>query len=151
MDQDGRIALVAVGISAHADAILQALTRDNLACEVVLTRDGVETLDYLFRRGAYTGRKTHVMPCVVLLDLSLPRLAGLDVLRQLRADERTKLLPVVAFSSSDERQGADIVNTVYASGANSYIGEPPGSESLVESLRHVAHYWLVLNEPPPTP
>jgi len=146
-DQDKRVALVVEGIPALADMLLDILTREALACEVVLTHDGEEALDYLWARGSYSGRDTHVMPCVTLLDLSLPRLDGLEVLREMRAHEWTKLLPVVAFSSSHEAQEANII---YISGANSYIGITPGYEAFVEAVRGVAHYWCVLNEPPPT-
>jgi two-component system response regulator len=87
------------------------------------------------------------MPCVTLLDLSLPRLDGLGLLREMRAHEQTRLLPVVAFSSAGEPEEADVV---YGSGANSYIGTRPGFGAFEEVLEQVAHYWCVLNEPPPT-
>jgi two-component system, response regulator len=87
------------------------------------------------------------MPCVTLLDLSLPRLDGLGLLREMRAHEQTRLIPVVAFSSADERQEAGVV---YSSGANSYIGTRPGFGPFEEELQEVARYWCVLNEPPPT-
>jgi two-component system, response regulator len=136
------------GISELARLILDALTKHNLACKVVLTNDGLEALDYLLGRGAYQGRDLHVMPCVTLVDLSLPRLEdGLGLLREMRAHEQTRLIPVVAFSSADERQEAGVV---YGSGANSYIGTRPGFGPFEETLQQVARYWCVLNEPPPT-
>lgn len=147
-NQGERVALLVEGNPAYADVIFDALTKDNLAREVVVTRYEAEALDYLFGRGAFMGRDTYVMPCVVLLDLSLPHLNGLEVLRRIRADERTRLVPVVTFSSSEEHQDLDMV---YTSGANSYIGDMLESESFVESLESVARYWFVLNEPPPTP
>ena len=104
-----RVALLVEGISELARLILDALQRDAIACRVVLTNDGLEALDYLLGRGAYAGRDLHVMPCVALLDLSLPRLDGLGLLREMRAHEQTRLLPVVAFSSADERQESDVV------------------------------------------
>ena len=87
------------------------------------------------------------MPCVTLLDLSLPRLDGLGLLREMRAHEQTRLLPVVAFSSAGEQQETDVV---YGSGANSYIGTRLGFGAFEETIQQVAHYWCVLNEPPPT-
>jgi CheY-like chemotaxis protein len=142
-----RVALVVEGISGLARIIVGVLTRNNIACRVMLTNDGVEALDYLLGRGAYAGRDLHVMPSVTLLDLSLPRLDGLGLIREMRLHEQTRRLPVVAFSSADERQEA---NAVYASGANSYIGIRPGFGPFEETLARVAHYWCALNEPPPT-
>ena len=142
-----RVALVVEGIGELARLILDTLSKHNLACRVVLKNDGLEALDYLLGRGAYKGRDLHVMPCVTLLDLSLPRLDGLGLLREIRAHEQTRLLPVVAFSSADQRQGTD---AVYGSGANSYIGTRPRFGPFEEVLERVAHYWCVLNEPPPT-
>jgi two-component system, response regulator len=127
---------------------LDALTKDDFACKVMLTHDGEEALDYLFSKGEYAGRDAYTMPCVTLLDLSLPGLDGLSVLREMRSHERTKLLPVVAFSSADEYQ--EEAGIVYSYGANSYIRKAPGFESFVGALREIAHYWCVLNEPPPT-
>ena len=141
-----RVALVVEGISELARLILDALTQHNVACRVVLKNEGLEALDYLLGRGAYKGRDLNVMPCVTLLDLSLPHLDGLGLLREMRAHEQTRLLPVVAFSSADERQEADVV---YGSGANSYISTRPGFGAFEEELQEVAHYWCVLNEPPP--
>ena len=146
-DQTKRVAQVVEGIGELARLILDALQRKDIACRVVLTHDGEEALDYLLGRSAYKGRDIHVMPCVTLLDLSLPRLDGLGLLREIRAHERTKLLPVVAFSSADERRVNDVV---YSAGANSYIGTRPGFGPFEETIQQVAHYWCVLNEPPPT-
>src|SRR5215216_2593694 len=142
-----RVALVVEDIGELARLILDTLTKNNLACRVVLKNDGLEALDYLLGKGAYKGRDLNVMPCVTFLDLSLPRLDGLGLLREMRAHEQTRLLPVVAFSSAGERQENDVV---YGSGANSYIGPRPGFGSFEEVLEQVAHYWCVLNEPPPT-
>ena len=141
-----RVALVVEGISELARLILDALQRDAIACRVVLKNNGLKALDYLLGRGAYKGRDLHVMPCVTLLDLSLPHLDGLGLLREMRAHEQTRLLPVVAFSSADERQENDVV---YGSGANSYIDTRPGFGAFEEVLEQVARYWCVLNEPPP--
>ena len=142
-----RVALVVEGISELARLILDALMQHNVACRVVLKNEGLEALDYLLGRGAYKGRDLNVMPCVTLLDLSLPRLDGLGLLREMRDHEQTRLIPVVAFSSADEWQESDVV---YGSGANSYIRTKPGFGAFEEVLEQVAHYWCVLNEPPPT-
>ena len=104
-----RVALVVEGIGELARLILDALTQHNVACRVVLKNEGLEALDYLLGRGAYKGRDLNVMPCVTLLDLSLPHLDGLGLLREMRAHEQTRLIPVVAFSSADERQENDVV------------------------------------------
>jgi CheY-like chemotaxis protein len=145
-DGSKRVALIVESISDLAWILLDALTKHDIACRVVLTHDGEEALDYLLGRGAYKGRDLNVMPCVTLLDLSLPRLDGLGLLREMRAHEQTRLLPVVAFSSADEWRENDVV---YGSGANSYIGPRPGFGPFEEVLQQVAHYWCVLNEPPP--
>jgi len=125
---------------------LRAFKKCNIANEVVVARDGVEALDYLFGTGAYAGRDLSVMPAVVLLDLKLPRIDGLEVLRRLRADERTRCLPVVVLTSSNEDQ--DVVNS-YQLGANSYIRKPVDFIQFIEAARQLGIYWLLLNEAPP--
>jgi two-component system response regulator len=125
---------------------LRALKKNNIGNEVIVARDGVEALDYLFRTGPYEGKHLSEMPQVVLLDLKLPKLDGLEVLRRLRADERTKLLPVVILTSSNEEQ--DRI-TGYALGANSYVRKPVDFKQFMEAARQLGLYWLVLNEPPP--
>jgi two-component system, response regulator len=142
-----RVALVVEGVRDLTRIILGALTKDDVACRVVLTNDGVEALDYLLGRGDYALRDLHVMPCVVLVDLSLPRSDGLGLIREIRSHERTRRLPVVAFSSAADQQ--EEANVVYAAGANSFIGIRPGFGPFEEALGEVAHYWCVLNEPPP--
>ncbi len=125
---------------------LRAMKKNNIGNEVIVARDGVEALDYLFRTGPYEGKILSEMPQVVLLDLKLPKLDGLEVLRRLRADERTKLLPVVILTSSNEEQ--DRI-TGYALGANSYVRKPVDFKQFMEAARQLGLYWLVLNEPPP--
>src|SRR5580704_17569608 len=125
---------------------VRALKKSNIVNEVVVTRDGVEALDYLFGEGAYAGRDTTEMPQVVLLDLKLPRLDGLGLLRRLRADARTKLLPVVILTSSNEEQ--DRISS-YDLGANSYVRKPVDFKQFSEAARQLGLYWLVLNESPP--
>jgi two-component system, response regulator len=126
---------------------LRALKKNNIQNEVVVARDGVEALDYLFGTGAYAGRDTSNVPSVTLLDLKLPKVDGLEVLKRLRADERTKFLPVVILTSSKEEQ--DLLNG-YKFGANSYIRKPVDFAQFMEAVRNLGLYWLLLNESPPT-
>ena len=123
----------------------RALKKNNIGNEVVVAHDGVEALDYLFGTGAHEGRDLSVMPQVILLDLKLPKIDGLEVLRRLRGDKRTSLLPVVILTSSKEQQ--DLVDG-YGYGANSYIRKPVDFAQFVEAVRQLGLYWLVLNETP---
>lgn len=125
---------------------LRALKKSNILNPVVVARDGAEALDYLFSRGAHQGRKPAGSPELVLLDLKLPKVDGLEVLRQLRADERTKLLPVVVLTSSVEEQ--DVMRG-YALGANSYVRKPVDFDQFVDAVKQLGLYWLVLNQRPP--
>jgi len=126
---------------------LRALKKNNITNKIVVARDGVEALDYLFRTGMYAGRDTSVEPELILLDLKLPKIDGFEVLKKLRADERTKLLPVVILTSSKEQQ--DVVNG-YGLGANSYVRKPVDFQDFVDAVGQLGLYWLVLNERPPT-
>lgn len=126
---------------------LRALKKSNISNKVVVTRDGAAALDYLFARGASAGRDAKNMPQVVLLDLNLPKMGGLDVLRAIRADERTKLLPVVILTSSKEEK--DLAGG-YELGANSYIVKPVDFTQFAEAIRQLGLYWLVLNQTPPS-
>ena len=134
------------GANGHAHTILDALGRGDPACEVIRKDDGLDALDYLLCRGAYATRDGAVMPCVTLVDLVQPPSAGLGLLREMRAHEQTRLLPLVVFSSGEEHPRVD---EIYASGANSYISLRPGGEPFEESIREVALYWCVVNNPPP--
>jgi len=124
---------------------LRALKKNNILNEVVVAHDGVEALDYLFGTRVYADRDTPVMPQVVLLDLKLPRIDGLEVLRRLRAHERTRLLPVVILTSSDEEQ--DVIDS-YDLGANSYVRRPVDFAQFSEAVRQLGLYWLLLNRAP---
>ncbi len=124
----------------------RAFAKSNIANELVVVEDGQEALDYLFGDGQYTGRDVNELPALVLLDLKLPRVAGLEVLRQIRADERTSRLPVVILTTSKEEQD---IGQGYDLRANSYIRKPVDFTKFVEAIQHMGLYWLVMNEPPP--
>jgi two-component system response regulator len=126
---------------------LLAFEKSRIANEVVVARDGVEALDYLFGTGPHVGRDVTVLPQLVLLDLKLPKIDGREVLRRVRADPRTKRLPVVVLTSSREEQ--DLIES-YDVGANSYVRKPVDSVQFTEAIRQLQLYWLVLNEAPPT-
>ncbi len=126
---------------------LRAFEKSNIGNRIVVVRDGAEALDWLFKRGTYQDRR-EPDPQIILLDLKLPKVDGLEVLRQLREDQRTKLLPVVILTSSKEE--SDLLRG-YELRANSYIRKPVDFPHFVESVREIGMYWLVLNEPPPAP
>ena len=124
---------------------LRALKKANIQNDIVVAHDGIEALDYLFATGAHAGRDPSLMPEVVLLDIKLPKMDGLEVMRRIRADERTKLLPVVILTSSNEE--TDLVRG-YTLGCNSYIRKPVDFGAFAEAVRQLGLYWLVLNETP---
>ena len=126
---------------------LRALQKNNIRNRVVIRQDGAEALDYLFCQGADAGRDPRDAPQVILLDLKLPKIDGLEVLRRIRADERTRLLPVVILTSSKEEQ--DMIKG-YGYGANSYVRKPIDFNQFVEAVNQLGLYWLVLNEAPPS-
>lgn len=126
----------------------RALHKNRIANEVILLNDGAEALEYIFGTGAHEGRDVCETPCLVLLDLKLPKVDGLEVLQRIRADERTKLIPVVVLTSSSEQ--ADLVES-YGLGANSYIRKPVDFNQFVAAVQQLGMYWLVLNESPPPP
>lgn len=125
---------------------LRALTKNNIKNNVVVAHDGVEALDYLLGTGSHAGRDLTVMPQVILLDLKLPKVDGLEVLRRVRAHERTRLLPIVILTSSNEER--DRING-YGLGANSYVRKPVDFAQFIEAVRQLGLYWLILNEPAP--
>lgn len=126
---------------------MRALKRANIANEIVVVRDGVEALDYLFCTGAHANRDPEKAPAVILLDLKLPKVGGLEVLERVRTDQHTRMLPVVILTSSKEEQ--DIAQG-YNLGANSYIRKPVDFNQFADAVRQLGVYWLLLNEPPPT-
>lgn len=125
---------------------IRAFNKSNVANEIVVVRDGEEALDYLFGTGRYDGREVSDLPAVVLLDLKLPRIDGLEVLRRVRADERTKLVPVIILTSSKEDEDR---TRGYSLGANAYVRKPVAFSEFTEAIRTLGLFWLVLNQPPP--
>ncbi len=126
---------------------MRALQKSNIVNDVIVVRDGVEALDYFFGTGIYEDRDLSVMPQLVLLDLKLPKVDGLEVLRRIRADDRTRQLPVVVFTSSSEEE--DVISS-YSLGANSYVRKPVAFDEFLEATKQLGLYWLVLNEVAPT-
>lgn len=126
---------------------LRAFKKNNILNEVVVARDGVEAIEYLFAEGAHAGRDVTVQPQIILLDLKLPRIDGLGVLKRIREDSRTHLLPVVILTTSNEER--DVIES-YELGANSYIQKPVDFNQFIEAVGQLGLYWLVLNQPPPS-
>jgi two-component system response regulator len=126
---------------------LRALRKENIANNFVVVRDGQEALDFLFGTGDYTGRDTSVLPQVLLLDLKLPKVSGLEVLERVRSDDRTRALPVVILTSS--AMDRDIVEG-YRLGANSYVQKPVGAEEFKEAVQRLGLFWLLVNKVSPT-
>jgi len=130
--------------ASDAELTLRALKKAHVANDVHVVGDGAEALEFLFGKGAHVGRAGSALPRVVLLDLKLPKVDGLEVLRRVKADERTKMIPVVVLTSS--REESDLVAS-YHLGANSYIVKPVDSDKFFEAVHQVGLYWLLLNEP----
>lgn len=137
--------LLAEDNERDVELTLAALDEHNLANEVVVARDGAEALDYLYARGKFTGH-TNGLPVVVLLDLKMPKIDGLEVLRQMRSDPSTKHIPVVMLTSSREEK--DLVHS-YELGVNGYVVKPVDFQKFVESVKEVGMFWAIINEPPP--
>ncbi len=129
-----------------AELTRRALKSNNISNQVVVARDGVEALDYVFGTGKHVGRDPLETPAITLLDLKLPKLDGLEVLRRIRADERTKFMPIVILTSSKEDQ--DLING-YRLGCNSYVRKPVDFDEFLVAAKQLGLYWLLLNEPPP--
>jgi CheY-like chemotaxis protein len=125
---------------------LRALKHNHIMNKVIVVHDGGEALEYLFATGKFAGRDASQQPQVVLLDLKLPKVSGLEVLERVRADERTKLIPIVILTSSSEDE--DIING-YKLGANSYVRKPVDFKGFTEAVRQLSLYWMLINEPPP--
>lgn len=126
---------------------IRALKKNNILNEIIVARDGKQALDYLFAEGEHEGRDLEINPEVILLDLKLPKIDGLQVLKRIKSDKRTKLLPVVVLTTSNEDQ--DLLSS-YELGANSYIRKPVDFDQFIKAIGQLGLYWLVLNEPPPS-
>jgi two-component system response regulator len=143
---DEKIILLVEDNPDDVELTLRALKKNNILNKVIVAKDGVDALDYLFGTGMYAGRDMKELPVVILLDLKLPKIDGLELLKMIRQDGRTKLIPVVILTSSAEQQ--DVING-YSLGANSYIRKPVEFNQFVEAMRFLGLYWLLWNEPPP--
>jgi two-component system, response regulator len=141
-----RIILLVEDDPNDVELTLHAFEKSNVISEIVVARDGEQALHYLFTTGPHADRDPSRMPEVVLLDMKLPKIDGLGVLRRMRADQRTKRLPVVMLTSSKEE--IDVV-TSYDLGANSFVRKPVDFGQFLDSVRHLGIYWLIMNEPPP--
>jgi CheY-like chemotaxis protein len=130
-----------------ADLTILSLKETGLLNEIVVTEDGVEALDYLFATGRYASRDPQIIPALILLDLKMPRMDGIEFLNRLRADERTKLLPVVMLTTSKE--DVDLLRA-YESGANAYVRKPVSLAEFGQAVQKLGMFWLLLNEPPPS-
>jgi two-component system response regulator len=146
MDQMNKTILLVEDNPDDEKLTLRAFKRNNILNSVAVTRDGVEALDYLFARGAYAERAGRPLPAIILLDLKLPKLDGMGVLKAIRGDERTRLIPVVVLTSSKEDQ--DLVQS-YSLGANSYVRKPVDFGEFLEAVRVLGIFWLMMNQPPP--
>jgi CheY-like chemotaxis protein len=124
---------------------LRALKKRNLANHIQVAKDGAEALDFLFATGSYAQRDTHLAPKVILLDLKLPKISGLEVLKRIKVDDRTKMIPVVVLTSSQEEQ--DMIES-YRLGVNSYIVKPVDFDNFSEAIGELGFYWLLVNKPP---
>lgn len=144
MIRDSTYILLVEDNQDDVDLTIRALKKNGLINEVAVARDGAEALDLLFGRGDYAGSST-VLPQLILLDIRLPKLSGLEVLKELRRDERTRFLPVVMLTSSKEEQ--DLIDS-YGHGANSYVQKPVSFDEFNEAVRQLGVYWLVLNKAP---
>ena len=140
-----RIILLIEDNPDDVELTLRAFKKNHILNEVVIARDGIEALDYLLGAGSYAGRDPKTLPAVILLDLKLPKMDGLDVLRRIRADERTWLLPVVILTSSKEDEDR---MKAYANGASSFVRKPVDFAQFTEAVQRLGVYWLLLNEPP---
>jgi len=145
-EKDEKIILLVTDNSNDERLVLGAFQKNNLVAKVVVARDGIEALDYLFGTGIYGGREPMKMPHIILLDLNLQKLDGLEVLKRLRNNERTELLPVIAFTSSEDDRD---LRDCYSLGINSFIRKPSESSQFSEIIGHMGRYWLGLNESPP--
>ncbi|MEI7638970.1 MAG: response regulator [Syntrophus sp. (in: bacteria)] len=141
-----KIILLVEDNTDDVELTLRAFKKNNILNRVIIAKDGAEALDFLFGTGTYAGREWKDLPVVILLDLKLPKIDGLEVLKRIRQDNRTKLIPVVILTSSTEPK--DVVNG-YSMGANGYVRKPVEFSQFLEAMRNLGLFWLLWNEPPP--
>ncbi len=147
-DSESKSILLVEDNPDDVELTLRALNKHNITNGIVVVNDGAEALEYIFGTGEYAGRDISIMPVVIILDLKLPKVDGLEVLRRLRSDDRTKFVPVVILTTSNEEK--DLAQS-YTNGANSYIRKPVDFEQFSEAVRQLKMYWVLLNEPPRIP
>jgi two-component system response regulator len=145
MREKGETILLVEDNPDDVELLMRALKKNNIANDITVTRDGAEALDYLFGGGQYSDRDTSVTPRIILLDLKMPKINGLQVLEKIRSDKRTALTPVIILTSSKEEQ--DLISG-YRSGANSYVRKPVDFNEFVDAVRQIGLYWLLINESP---
>ena len=145
MPNENKVILLVEDNRDDEELTLRAIKKNNIGNEIVVARDGAEALDYLLGTGAHAGRDTSVLPSVVLLDLHLPKVNGLEVLQRLRANEATRFLPVVILTSSKEER--DLIDG-YRFGCNSYVRKPIDFSEFAEAIRRLGLFWVILNETP---
>jgi DNA-binding response OmpR family regulator len=143
---DFKIILLVEDNPDDEELTIRTLKKNNIMNDVVVAHDGKEALDYLFGTDKYVDRDTSIMPVIIMLDIKLPKIGGLEVLRRIRADKRTELLPVVILTSSDEER--DLIES-YKLGANSYVKKPVHFAEFQKAIKQLALYWLLLNNVPP--
>jgi two-component system response regulator len=143
---DKKVILLVEDNQDDEELTIRTLKKNNILNDIIVAHDGIEALDYLFGTGKYKDRDMSIMPVIVMLDIKLPKINGLEVLKRIRSDERTKLLPVVILTSSDEER--DLIES-YMLGANSYVHKPVNFSQFQKAVQQLALYWLLLNNAPP--
>ncbi|MEX2542979.1 MAG: response regulator [Trueperaceae bacterium] len=145
MNSDGGYILLVEDNQDDIDLTMRALAKQNIANDIKVVRDGAEALDFLFARGPYSDRDPHDLPQLVLLDINLPKLSGIQVLRMMRENQTTRMVPVVMLTTSE--QDEDVVES-YSSGANSYVQKPIDFDEFTEAVKQLGVYWLLVNQGP---
>jgi two-component system response regulator len=143
---NGKVILLVEDNPDDEELTIRTLKKNNIMNDIVVVRDGSEAIDYLYGKGKYLGRDLNIMPVIIMLDIKLPKIGGLEVLKRVRSDEKTKLLPVVILTSSDEER--DLIES-YMLGANSYVRKPVNFSQFQKEVQQLALYWLLLNNAPP--
>jgi two-component system response regulator len=143
---NGKVILLVEDNPDDEELTIRTLKKNNIMNDIVVVRDGSEAIDYLYGKGKYLGRDLNIMPVIIMLDIKLPKISGLEVLKRIRSNEKSKLLPVVILTSSDEER--DLIES-YKLGANSYVRKPVNFGQFQKAVQQLALYWLLLNNAPP--